>query len=93
MSDVFDGPFGTYADVAAVCVADAQDDVGILLVNFAALWGITLVVAPATAGTFTLVEGVDSPHPDFDKIPIEQREKMGVELIAIWDAVDAAPVV
>ncbi len=93
MADVFGGPFGTYVDVAAVCVADAQDDVGILLVNFAALWGITLVVAPATAGTFTLVEGVDSPHPDFDAIRPEQREKMGVELIAMWDAIDAAPVV
>ena len=93
MADVFDGPFGVYVNVAGICVAAAQDDVGLLLVSFAALWGITLVVAPATAGTFTLVESVDSPHPDFDKIPVEQRQKMGVELIAIWDAVDAAPVV
>lgn len=93
MADVFGGPFGTYPDVAAVCVAAAQDDVGILLVSFAALFGITLVLAPATAGAFTLVEEASSPHPDFDKMAVEQREKMGVELIAIWDAVDAAPVV
>lgn len=92
MVDVFDGPFGTYVDVAAICVADAQIDVGLLLISFAALYGITLTCNAATAGSFVLTEGVSSPHPDFDAIRLEQREKMGVELSNIWDAVDAAPV-
>ncbi len=97
MADVYGGPFANdgagYTDVSTVCVAAAQDEIGVHLVAFAALLGVTLVVAPATAGTYSLVEGVDSPHPDFDAIRPEQRDKIGKELTAIWDAVDAAPVV
>jgi len=92
MADVFDGPFGTYPTFIAIVIATAQDEIGTLLENFAALYGITLVATGGAAGTYTLVEGVDSPHPDFDAIRREQREKMGAELVALWDVIDAAPV-
>lgn len=93
MSDVFGGPFATYPTFVAIVIATAQDEIGTLLENFAALWGVTLVATGGVAGSFTLLEEADSPHPDFDKIPVEQREKMGVELVALWDVIDAAPVV
>ncbi len=92
-ADVFGGPFGTYVDCTTVCVAAAQLEIGAYHVSLAALYGITLSVAAATAGSYVLVEGASSPSPDFDKIAVEQRHKMGVELSAMWDAIDAAPVV
>ena len=93
MVDTFGGPFATYPTFIAVIAAAGQDELGTLMENFAALWGITLVATGGVAGSFTLIEGTDSPHPDFDKITPEQREKMGVELVALWDVIDAAPVV
>ncbi len=92
-ADVFGGPFATYPTFVAIIIATAQDELGTLLENFAALYGITLVATGGVAGSFTLIEGTDSPHPDFDAIRKEQREKMGVELVALWDVIDAAPVV
>ncbi len=92
MSDVFGGPFATYPTFIAVIAAAGQDELGTLLENFAALYGVTLTATGGAAGSFVLVEGTDSPHPDFDKIAVEQREKMGVELVALWDVIDAAPV-
>ena len=92
MADVFDGPFGVYVDVAGIIVADAQTDVAQALQVFAALYGITLTASSGVAGSFVLTEGVSSPHPDFDKIAIEVRQQMGVELINLWDAIDAGQV-
>ncbi len=93
MADVYGGPFGVYVDVAAIMIAAAQTDVGEILVPFAALLGITLVASSGVAGSYTIVSGESLPHPDFDKITPEMQDKIGVELVAIWDAIDAAPVV
>lgn len=93
MADVYGGPFGTYVDVAGIIVAASQTDVGEILVPFAALFGITLVATQGVAGSYTITEGESHPHPDFDKITIEMQNKIGVELSAVWDAIDAAPVV
>lgn len=92
MADVYGGPFGTYVAISGVIVAASQDEVGATLVELARLLGITLTIAPATAGTYTLVEGTDNPHPDFDAIRPEMRDKIGKELAAIWDVIDAAPI-
>ncbi len=93
MADVFDGPFGTYVDVAGIIVAASQTQVGTALIECARMFGVTLVATEGAAGTWSLVTSVDSPHPDFDAIRPEIREHIGRELAAVWDAVDAAPIV
>lgn len=93
MSDEFGGDFGNYANISGIIVAAVQTELGEELIKFAALYGITLVATEGAAGTFTLLESADSPHPDFDKIAVEVRTQMGEELIAFWDAIDAAPIV
>ena len=90
MVDVYGGPFATYPAMASgVLDGTGKDELGVVLAAFAALWGITLTVGNGVTGAFVLTSEVDSPHPDFDKIGIEQREKMGVELAALWDVIDA----
>ncbi len=92
MADVYGGPFGTYASMASSGVVDGtgKDEVGAILAGLAALYGITLTAANGVAGSFVLTVGVDSPHPDFDKMEGFDREKLGVELAALWDVIDAA---
>jgi len=92
MSDVFGGAFGTYPTFIAIIAAAGQDELGTLLENFASLYGITLVATGGAAATATLIEGTDSPHPDFDKISVETRTQMAEELKALFDVIDAAPV-
>jgi len=92
MVDVYGGPFGTYPAITGIIVAAVQDEVALQLVELARLLGITLTADAATAGSYVLVEGTDSPHPDFDAIRPEMRDKIGKELASIWDVVDAAPV-
>ncbi len=93
MSDEFGGDFGNYTDTAGIIVAAVQTELAANLVKFGALYGVTLTLVEGAAGTFVLLSSADSPHPDFDKIAVEVRTQMGEELIALWDAIDAAPVV
>ncbi len=92
MSDQFGGSFAGYSAVAGIIVAAVQTELADNLVKLGALYGVTLVLVEGAAGTFTLLEGADSPHPDFDKISVETRTQMGEELIALWDVIDAAPI-
>lgn len=90
-ADVFGGPFATYpAASSGVIDGTGKDEVAAILTAFAALFEITLTAGNGVTGLWALVHETDSPHPDFDKIPIETREKMGVELAALWDVIDAA---
>ncbi len=90
MVDVYGGPFGTYAVGTGVINAAGKNEMGAALVSFAALLGITLTAGNGVASTNSLTQSVVSPHPDFDKIAVEMRAKIGVELSAIANAMDAA---
>ncbi len=91
MADVFGGPFGTYADASGGVVdGTGKDEIGVMLTNFCALYGILLAAGNGVTGAASLIHNVDSPHPDFDNIDVEVREKMGVEMENLWDAIDAA---
>lgn len=90
MADTYGGPFGTYDNSSGVINAAGKGEVATNLINFAALLGITLTAGDGVTGAYALVSGSDSPHPDFDAIRVEQREKIGVELAAMWDAIDAS---
>ncbi len=91
MADVFGGPFGTYADASGgVIDGTGKDEIAVMLTNFMALFSITLTAGNGVTGAAVLLHNVDSPHPDFDAIRIEMREKMAVEMAALWDAIDAA---
>ncbi len=91
MADVFGGPFGTYADASGgVIDGTGKDEVGVMLTNFCALFGVLLVAGNGVTGVGTIIHNASSPHPDFDNIAIEVREKMAVEMTNLWDAIDAA---
>lgn len=91
MADVFGGPFGTYADAASgVINGTGKDEIAVMLTNFCALLQITLTAGNGVTGAAVLVHNADSAHPDFDKIAVEMREKIAVEMTNLWDAIDAA---
>lgn len=90
MADVYGGPFGTYAVATGVIDGTGKDQLGAGLVSFAALLGITLTAGNGVTSAYSLVNGVDSPHPDFDAIRPEMRDKIGAELQALANAMDAA---
>lgn len=78
MSDIYEGPFGGYDDVTEVVSAAADVQIQ---AEFAKL--LALFPDPADA--------VSSPHPDFDLIPPEMREKVRTEITALAAAIGAAP--
>lgn len=83
MTDVFDGPFGTYTSVEAVS-ANATTEINANIQSLATLLGVTITAGVAT---FSNTAG----HPDFNKIQPAIREQIGRELAAISAAVTAAP--
>ncbi len=90
MADVFGGPFGAYTAMGSgVLDGTGKDELGVVLAEFCALLGITLTAGNGVTGAFAIINEVDSPHPDFDKMAIEMREKIGVEMAAIADVMDA----
>lgn len=91
MADVFGGPFGAYTTLgSAVINGTSKDELALVLTEFCALLQITLTAGNGVTGAYALVHNVDSAHPDFDKINIEMRHKIGVEMAALWDKIDAA---
>ncbi len=91
MADVFGGPFGTYADASGgVIDGTGKDEVGVMLTNFCALLGITLTAGNGVTGAAVLLHEVDSPPPGWDKMAVEVREMIAVEMTNLWDAIDAA---
>lgn len=90
MADTYGPPIGAYTTVGGVVNGTAKDSLAAQIVKFAALLGITFTGGNGVAGAYALIEAQDSPHPDFDAIRVEIRDKIGAELAALWDAVDAA---
>ncbi len=90
MADIFDGPFGVYTTVGGVLDGTGKDSLAAQMVKFAALYGITLTAGNGVTGAFVLLSEAPNPSPDFDAITLEMRQKMGTELIALWDVCDAA---
>lgn len=91
-ADVFGGPFGEYTAMTGSGVIDGtgKDEIGVILAEFALLFNITLTAGNGVTGAYALIHNTDSPHPDFDNISVEMRNKIGVELAALWDFLDAA---
>lgn len=90
MADVYAPPFGNYPAVGGVANATAKNDLAANLTSFAALFGIVLTAGDGVAGAYELTQGERNPSPDFDPIRPEVRDKIGAELAALWDSIDAA---
>ena len=90
MTDVYGGPFGTYLAAAGVVDGTGKDEIAAGMTSFAALLGITLTAGNGVTGAYVLDREVPNPHPDFDAIRPEMRDKIGLELAEMWDAIDAA---
>lgn len=80
MADVYDGPFGGYANVTEVITAAAQTEV---------LAEIDKLKALITDPNDTT--GLEPPHPDFIDIPPHTADKLRSEIDALKTAIDAAP--
>lgn len=94
MTDVFDGPFGTYSVATGVINGTAKNQLGASLVSFASLLGITLTAGDGVSSTFSLKQNpttsVVAAKPGFDAFRPEQLVKIGEELKALANAMDAA---
>jgi hypothetical protein len=80
MVDVYDGPFGTYTNVAGVIAATPAAQVA------AVFTALLLMIPDPTANP-----PVSAAHPDFDMIPPHTAAKLRAEIAAAAAAVAAAP--
>jgi hypothetical protein len=77
MTDKYAGPFGTYTAMVGITNATAKTELAAMFVSLKTLTNPT--------------RGQSAPHPDFNGIPPDIAEKLGVEIDAIAAAVAASP--
>lgn len=82
-ADVYGGPFGTYPDVTGVVNATAKTEIVALVAELKRF--VPEPVIDEAGGA------VSSPHPDFDQIPPQTRDKIRTEIDGLAAAIAASP--
>jgi len=90
MADTYGGPFATYDNSSGVINGTGKTELYTNLTNFAALFGVTLDTSTPASATHTLLQEEPNPHPDFDRLDPEMRDKIGVELAEMVKSIAAA---